>query len=117
MSTRRNLLATAALAATAGSFSAARAQGKQADFLFVQNAASMSYANGKLTLKGVSPVTVFFSATGPSALPATWRRQRWVPFWSDGKDSFAKDNPNADLSILRGQGARTSSWHAMKARC
>jgi hypothetical protein len=23
-----------------------------------------------------------------------------VPFWSDGKDSFAKDNPNANLSVL-----------------
>ena len=24
----------------------------------------------------------------------------FVPFWSDGKDSFAKDNPNANLSVL-----------------
>ena len=26
--------------------------------------------------------------------------QVWVPFWNDGKDSFAKDNPNANLSVL-----------------
>ncbi len=24
----------------------------------------------------------------------------FVPFWSEGKDSFSKDNPNANLSIL-----------------
>ena len=61
MTTRRGLMATAAFAGAALSIKPALAQAKQADFLFVQNAASMSYANGKLTLKGVSPVTVFFS--------------------------------------------------------
>ena len=59
----------------------------------------MSYANGKLTLKGVSPITVFFSDR-PERIAGNMATKVWVPFWSDGKDSFAKDNPNANLSIL-----------------
>lgn len=34
------------------------AAAKKADFLFVQNANSIHYADGKLTLKGVSPTTI-----------------------------------------------------------
>jgi hypothetical protein len=99
MTTRRNLIAGTALVATAGTLTSARAQAKQADFLFVQNAASMSYADGKLTLKGVSPVTVFFSDR-PERIAGNMATQVFVPFWNDGKDSFAKDNPNANLSVL-----------------
>ena len=99
MTTRRKLLTTAALSATAAALTPARAQSKQADFLFVQNAASMSYGGGKLTLKGVSPVTVFFSDR-PERIAGNMATQAFVPFWSDGKDSFAKDNPNANLSVL-----------------
>ncbi len=99
MTTRRGLMATAAFAGTALTLGHARAQARQADFLFVQNAASMAYANGKLTLQGVSPVTVFFSDR-PERIAGNMATTAWVPFWSDGKDSFAKDNPNANLSIL-----------------
>jgi hypothetical protein len=99
MTTRRNVLATAAFATTAGAIASALAQGKQADFLFVQNAASMSYADGKLVMKGVSPVTVFFSDR-PDRIAGNMATQVFVPFWNDGKDSFAKDNPNANLSVL-----------------
>jgi len=99
MTTRRGLMATAAFAGAALSIKPALAQAKQADFLFVQNAASMSYANGKLTLKGVSPVTVFFSDR-PERIAGNMATSAFVPFWSDGKDSFSKDNPNANLSVL-----------------
>ena len=99
MTTRRHLIATAAAAAAAAPLGAALAQAKQADFLFVQNASSMSYANGKLTLKGVSPITVFFSDR-PERIAGNMATSAFVPFWSDGKDSFAKDNPNANLSVL-----------------
>jgi len=99
MTTRRGLMATAALAGAALSIRPALAQAKQADFLFVQNAASMNYANGKLTLKDVSPVTIFFSDR-PERIAGNMETQAWVPFWTDGKDSFAKDNPNANLSVL-----------------
>ena len=99
MSTRRGLMATAAFAGAALSIKPALAQAKPAEFLFVQNAASMSYANGKLTLKDVSPVTIFFSDR-PDRIAGNMATQVWVPFWNDGKDSFAKDNPNANLSVL-----------------
>jgi hypothetical protein len=99
MTSRRNFIASAALAAGAVHGKAAFAQDKSADFLFVQNAQSMAYANGKLTLKGVSPVTVFFSDR-PERIAGNMATRVFVPFWSDGKDSFAKDNPNANLSVL-----------------
>lgn len=99
MINRRKLLNTVALAGVATTTTPARAQAKQADFLFVQNAASMSYANGKLTLKGVSPVTIFFSDR-PERIAGNMATAVWVPFWNDGKNSFAKDNPNANLSVL-----------------
>jgi hypothetical protein len=99
MTSRRNFITTAALAAAAVQGTAAFAQDKSADFLFVQNAQSMAFANGKLTLKGVSPVTVFFSDR-PERIAGNMTTRDFVPFWSDGKDSFAKDNPNANLSVL-----------------
>ena len=77
----------------------ALAQAKEADFLFVQNAKSMTYDKGKLTLKGVSPVTIFFTDR-PERIAGNMPTRVFVPFWSEGKDSFAKDNPNANLSIL-----------------
>ncbi len=99
MTSRRRVLATAAFAGVAAAATSASADTRQADFLFVQNAASMSYAGGKLTLKRVSPVTVFFSDR-PERIAGNMPTSAWVPFWSDGKDSFAKDNPNANLSVL-----------------
>jgi hypothetical protein len=69
MTTRRALFAAApALGASLASASSAVAQGaqepaKQADFLFVQTAKGMTFdkSTSKLTLDGVSPVTVMFS--------------------------------------------------------
>jgi hypothetical protein len=99
MTSRRNFIASAAIATAAVQGKAAFAQDKSADFLFVQNAQSMTYGGGKLTLKGVSPVTVFFSDR-PERIAGNMATRAFVPFWSDGKDSFAKDNPNANLSVL-----------------
>ena len=99
MTTRRNFLAAAALAASAAPLKNALAQAKEADFLFVQSAKSMTHDQGKLTLRGVSPVTIFFTDR-PERIAGEMPTRMFVPFWSDGKNSFAKDNPNADLSIL-----------------
>jgi hypothetical protein len=95
-------MAAAALVAAATPLRSALAQGaKEADFLFVQNAKSMTYdrAKGKLTLKGVSPVTIFFTDR-PERIAGNMPTRVFVPFWNEGKDSFSKDNPNANLSIL-----------------
>ncbi len=72
-----------------------------ADFLFVQTAASMAFAadQNRLTLRGVSPVTLFFSDR-PERIAGNMTTEAFLPFWSEGKDSFLSEPPNADLSIL-----------------
>jgi hypothetical protein len=113
MTTRRELLAAAALMAplalalkSAQAAEEHKKEGheapKMADFLFVQNARGIAYADGKLTLKGVSPATVMFSDR-PERIAGHMATARFVPFWGEGKDSFLKDPPNATLSFLEGQ--------------
>ena len=117
MTTRRDLLAFAAtLAPLALALrSAAAAEGKEepnkeghepqekADFLFVQNARSIAHADGRLTLKGISPATVMFSDR-PERIAGHMATARFVPFWSEGKESFLLDPPNATLSVLDNKG-------------
>ena len=109
MITRREFIATA-LVAPVFPLGSAMAQGvkekeqaKQADFLFVQTAKSMSFdkSTNKLTLDGVSSTTLFFSDR-PERIAGNMKTTAFVPFWSKGKDSFLKDPPNADVSILDG---------------
>jgi hypothetical protein len=77
---------------------------KKADFLFVQSAKSMSFdpATNKLTLENVSPVTVFFTDR-PERIAGNMKTSAFLPFWSEGKDSFQSDPPNADISIVEGK--------------
>jgi hypothetical protein len=113
MTTRRTLFVAApALAASFASVKSALAQAaqepaKQADFLFVQTSKGMTFDKpaSKLTLTGVSPVTVMFSDR-PERIAANMRTAAVVPFWSKGKDSFLSDPPNADISILEGDQLR-----------
>jgi hypothetical protein len=109
MTTRRELLTAAALlgplALVAKRAKATEGQEgpKMADFLFVQNARGITYANGKLTLKGVNPATVMFSDR-PERIAGHMATARFVPFWGEGSDSFLKDPPNATLSFLEDKG-------------
>jgi len=82
----------------------AKAPAKQADFLFVQSSRGMTFdkATNKLTLTGVSPVTVFFTDR-PERIAGNMKTASFVPFWSEGKDSFKSDPPNADISLLEGK--------------
>ena len=108
MITRRKFIA-AAVAAPVVPLRSAMAQGvkeqsaKQADFLFVQTAKSMSFdkSTNKLTLEGVSSTTLFFTDR-PERIAGNMKTTSFIPFWSTGKDSFLKDPPNADVSILEG---------------
>jgi hypothetical protein len=80
------------------------ATGKQSgnvDVLFVQNAKDVTFKEGKLVLQGVNPVTVCFTDR-PARLAGHMQTSKFVPFWSKGKDSFLKDNPNATLSVFSG---------------
>jgi hypothetical protein len=101
--TRREVLAGSA--GFAGALLASRAAAAQdaanADFLFVQTAKAMAYDadQNRLTLNGVSPVTLFFSDR-PERIAGTMSTEKFVPFWSEGKDRFLSDPPNADISIL-----------------
>jgi hypothetical protein len=113
MTTRRTLfIAAPALVASLASAKSALAKAtqqraKQADFLFVQTAKGMTFdkSTSKLTLDGVSPVTVMFSDR-PERIAANMNTAEFVPFWSKGKDSFLSDPPNADISILEGDRLR-----------
>ena len=100
--TRRNFIASAAALAAASPIGSALANDAEPNFLLVQNAKSMSYdkESGKITLKDISPVTIFF-ADRPDRIVGNMHTSHFVAFWNEsGKDSFAKDNPNANLSIL-----------------
>ena len=63
---------------------------------------SFDPATNKLTLKNVSPVTVFFTDR-PERIAGNMNTTKFIPFWSDGKDSFKSDPPNADISIIEGK--------------
>jgi hypothetical protein len=105
MTSRRTVVAAPLLAALASPFLsrllAAEEHSKTADFLFVQSANGMTFdkAASKLTLTGVSPVTVFF-ADRPERIAGNMKTASFIPFWSEGKDSFKSDPPNADISLL-----------------
>ncbi|MFI5323802.1 MAG: hypothetical protein ACHQ6U_09785 [Thermodesulfobacteriota bacterium] len=59
----------------------------------------MSYKDGKLTLKNVSPMMIFFSDR-PERLAGHFPTTHFLRMWNDGKDSFMNDPPNANLSII-----------------
>ena len=76
-------------------------QSNKVDVLFVQNAKNVSFSEGKLALRGVNPVTVCFTDR-PARMAGHMQTSKLIPLWSQGKDSFLKDNPNATLSIFGG---------------
>jgi hypothetical protein len=98
---RRQVLTSAALIAVGSAAAAEDATSAGANFLFVQTATGMAFDadQNRLTLNGVSPVTLFFSDR-PERIAGNMTTERFVPFWSEGKDSFLSDPPNADVSIV-----------------
>jgi hypothetical protein len=67
--------------------------------MFVQSAKGVAFDENKMTLKGISPSTIFFAdrperITGHLTVPA------FLKEWDEGKDSFKADPPNATLSIF-----------------
>jgi len=109
MTTRRNLIAGAALLAplalTLKTASATEPKNKEDEahakpqFLFVQSAEGVTYADGRLTLTGISPITILFSDR-PDRLAGHMATADFVPFWDEGADSFKSDPPNATLSVV-----------------
>jgi hypothetical protein len=104
MTTRRSFVAATPAVSSLASFKSAVAQEpKQADFLFVQSSKGMTFDKSvnKLTLTDVSPMTLFFTDR-PERTAGNMKTTAFIPFWSEGKDSFKSDPPNADVSILEG---------------
>ena len=73
------------------------------ELLFVQSAKRATLTNGKLTLTGVAPTTVFFSDR-PKRIAGHVATTEMVPLWSEGQNSFLKDPPNATLSAFTATG-------------
>ncbi|MGZ6225951.1 MAG: hypothetical protein ACXWMH_10665, partial [Syntrophales bacterium] len=91
------LVVCVAVFANAGLAAAQKAQTVQ--LLFVQNARGVIFEKGTITLKGVSPTTLFFSDR-PMRIAGHYRTEEFVQMWGEGKDSFTADPPNATLSIF-----------------
>jgi len=92
------------LSFAARKISAAEQAEAEPEFLFVQSAESIQYADAVLTLKGVNPITILFSDR-PERIAGHMATDDFVPFWSEGTaggPSFESEPPNADLAILEG---------------
>ena len=74
---------------------------KKVDFLFVQTAKGFSHGKGRITLRGVNPLTISFSDR-PDRIAGHMPTSKFVPMWSQGVDSFLSNPPNATLSVFRG---------------
>lgn len=77
------------------------AHSSEPTLLFVQSAQGVESSPGSLTLKGVSPTTIYFTDR-PRREAGHSTTADFVAQWSEGNDSFAKDPPNATLSVLAG---------------
>jgi hypothetical protein len=90
------------LAGTAAAAGEAPAQPAVVQLLFVQNAEAVKIDKAKrtLTLKRVSPTTLFFSDRPQRIAGHYHTRDEFLPLWTEGKDSFLKDPPNGTLSVF-----------------
>ena len=108
MITRRDAIAaTSALAASIAAKPVLAATAPQShekiDFLFVQTAKGIAFdeSGARLTLEGVSPITLFFSDR-PVRIAGNMRTASFTPFWERSKHGFLSVPPNADVSLLEG---------------
>ena len=75
---------------------------QKVQLLFVQNSAGVTIdaAKGVFTLKNVSPSTLFFTDRPVRIAGHYHTREEFLKLWNEGPDSFAKNPPNATLSIV-----------------
>ena len=66
--------------------------------LFVQTAANMTSDGATITLKGLSPSTLYF-ADRPQREVGHMSSRQFVANWGEGDNSFAQNPPNAVLSF------------------
>jgi hypothetical protein len=113
LTSRRTFLKTGAAAAGAALLGAAvkatpssatdQAQDniEEVQLLFVQTSKDVVLEKGKMTLKGISPMTIFFSDR-PKRIAGHMATEDFVADWKEGKgkNSFVDNPPNATLSIF-----------------
>lgn len=75
--------------------------------LAVINAAGATLENGKLTLKGVSANSIVF-ADRPVRAAGHVTTEQFIMQWDEGKNNFARNPPNATVSVLGGDGSQVS---------
>jgi hypothetical protein len=77
-----------------------RTEAKQKpQYMFVQNADGVRVEGDKLILQDVSPTTLYFTDR-PVRKAGHTPTTDFLALWGKGADSFAKDPPNATLSIF-----------------
>jgi hypothetical protein len=86
----------------------ATAQSKTPEVQFVQAAKSVKFKDGVLTLKDAAPMTIFFSDR-PQRLTGEVRNDLFAKLWSEGRNSFKNDPPNAALSVFNPAGQPTQA--------
>jgi hypothetical protein len=67
--------------------------------MFVQTAQGVDSGSDTLTLKGVTPSTLYFSDR-PERAVGHMTTEEFVDLWAAGENSFEADPPNAVLSFL-----------------
>ena len=75
---------------------------QKVELLFVQNSTGIEYDKAKNTLrmKNIAQSTLFFTDRPVRMAGHYHTRDEFLPLWSEGPDSFAKNPPNATLSLL-----------------
>lgn len=68
-----------------------------ANWMFVQTGKSFTSDGKTLTIRGVAPQTLMFSDR-PERMTGDVGTDRFVSYWTSGKDDFEKDPPNATVS-------------------
>ena len=67
--------------------------------MFVQTAQGIESAGGTLTLRGITPSTLYFSDR-PQRIVGHMTTADFVDLWGAGENSFETDPPNAVLAFL-----------------
>ncbi|MDQ0561510.1 hypothetical protein QO004_003304 [Rhizobium mesoamericanum] len=76
---------------------------KMVPSLAVLNSGGAKLENGKLTMSGISPTSIVF-ADRPVRSAGHVLTSEFIKQWDEGPDSFAKDPPNATISVLSVKG-------------
>jgi hypothetical protein len=77
---------------------------KMVPSLAVLNSGGAKLDGGKLTMSGIAPNSIVF-ADRPVRAAGHVRTADFIKQWDEGNDSFAKDPPNATISVMNSDGS------------